>query len=504
MINIERLYLNGSRIESGWPGGNLSGPLPVAWRTMGKLFDIVLNDNRGLSGTFPPEWSEMSSMRHFTLEVHGVGGPIPASWEAWAPNLMQFQVRGASSTGKATGPVPGWLLDQRSPGMVSLFASYNHFTSFDGITTSDVTKNTIQVFDFAYNRIVDNFPNFAKRYNRIQLFYFQGPENILTGPIDDDFFVGWDRLRGWDTTSSPIGGALPSSFGNSSSTATTQQVRFINCQFISKIPASWANYRSNGMLRFYMNSNNLYGEVPSGIADWRTQTPVNISVNSSTNTINHANNSSFNGQRVYFEATGSMPTGLFANQRYFVRDRTSSSYRVSNTLNGPVVEMSTDGSGVRVRHNSYTLTSAGLPGDGLHIHDNRFTYKDLVGIVSNWRHDLKLRYGNQKPFYINRPDQQYINTNQNFPTGGEIILDLSAIDTSGNVYQWQKLSGSTWGNVSGQTTHTLSIANAQPGDSGEYRLRITNTNFPGHLNDAGQTGSTMSESVSETITVTVS
>lgn len=59
------------------------------------------------------------------------------------------------------------------------------------------------------------------------------------------------------------------------------------------------------------------------------------------------------------------------------------------------------------------------------------------------------------------------------------LLSVTGADASpATDWQWQKLGsdGTTWNDVAGQTTKTLSIANAATGLNGSYRLKATNEN----------------------------
>jgi hypothetical protein len=231
MANIERLYLNGSRVESGFPGGNLTGPLPPEWSSMTKIFDIVLSDNPGLSGKLPPEWAAWVDIHVFRMSVHGIIGPIPSEWEAWANTIRFFSVRGAGgSTGRLTGAFPGWLLDDRSPHLHTLSMAFNNFTSIGAFDPPNITKSSIQVLDFYANTINAQFPEYSKNYWRTQIFDLSSG-NSFSGEMPDDFFTNWDRLRNFSVAGQNIGGTLPTSFGTSSSTASTQRLSFNSAGF---------------------------------------------------------------------------------------------------------------------------------------------------------------------------------------------------------------------------------------------------------------------------------
>lgn len=65
-----------------------------------------------------------------------------------------------------------------------------------------------------------------------------------------------------------------------------------------------------------------------------------------TDLVNRAAHGLVAGDRVYFTG-GTMPTGLAASTRYFVRDSTANTFRLETTLGGGAINFTTDGSGTR-------------------------------------------------------------------------------------------------------------------------------------------------------------
>lgn len=65
---------------------------------------------------------------------------------------------------------------------------------------------------------------------------------------------------------------------------------------------------------------------------------------------------------------------------------------------------------------------------------------------------------------------------QNVVVGVGSPVAFTVITTgSGLNFQWQKLNGSTWQNISGATGSTYSIAVTVAGDSGSYRVIVSNS-----------------------------
>ena len=65
--------------------------------------------------------------------------------------------------------------------------------------------------------------------------------------------------------------------------------------------------------------------------------------------------------------------------------------------------------------------------------------------------------------------------------GGNLTLTVVATatppgDASVLTFQWQKLSGGAWGDISGATTATFTVNPAGVSDAGSYRVKLNSTN----------------------------
>lgn len=277
MSTLRKLYLNGSRVEGGWPGGNITGPLPPEWSGMTSMMELTIGDNLGLSGTLPPSWHIMP-MRNFRLASHGVQSEIPSSWSAWGTQLRLFVARGARATGRLSGNVPAWFYDGGAPIMHTASLSYNNFNRIDIADNVILPYAATQVMSYSYSGLTQGFPNWIKRSKNMQIMSFSGGDMVITGSIDDDFFYNydtdanvwrrWDRIRNFRFDGQPLGGTLPSSFGSSVSSSLTVSIRLNGCGIGGIIPANWANFKANGIIEFRLQSNDLHGPIPVGIAGW--------------------------------------------------------------------------------------------------------------------------------------------------------------------------------------------------------------------------------------------
>tara|TARA_B100000902_G_scaffold365862_1_gene387144 strand:+ start:2247 stop:2828 length:582 start_codon:yes stop_codon:yes gene_type:complete len=71
--------------------------------------------------------------------------------------------------------------------------------------------------------------------------------------------------------------------------------------------------------------------------------------------------------------------------------------------------------------------------------------------------------------------------NATVANGAQLQLSVVATatppgDDSVLTFQWQKLSDGAWGNISGATAATFTVATAAVGDAGSYRVKLNSTN----------------------------
>lgn len=79
----------------------------------------------------------------------------------------------------------------------------------------------------------------------------------------------------------------------------------------------------------------LYLQIP-----WQT---VISMTNAGSITVN--NHGLSNGNAVMFTGSGTMPTGLLTNKKYYVTDATTNTFNVSLTVNGPAIPLTSNSSG---------------------------------------------------------------------------------------------------------------------------------------------------------------
>lgn len=367
LSTLRKLYLNGSRVEGGWPGGNITGPLPPEWSGMTNIIQLTIGDNRGLTGILPPEWASMP-MIHFRLPAHGLNSTIPDEWSAWSPTIRLISIRGASSTGRLTGKVPSWMYDGSAPLLHTTSFSYNNFERIDIDDDALLPGNAINVMSYSYSGVTQGFPNWIKRSRNMQIMSFSGGPMTITGAIDDDFFNNfdtdagvqrtWRKIRNFRFDGQPLGGTLPSSFGESSSSSSTVSIRLNGCGIGGKIPAKWADFRANGISDFRLYSNNLYGPVPVGIASWIKVDGTGTAWKETTEGLRIDNNNfTYSDLIPLINAWPAVPLN-YANQNPFPLDKSDNFIHATNVngANGFTLNLS----GIHIAGNVYQWRRNGV------------------------------------------------------------------------------------------------------------------------------------------------
>lgn len=90
---------------------------------------------------------------------------------------------------------------------------------------------------------------------------------------------------------------------------------------------------------------------------------------------------------------------------------------------------------------------------------------------------------NAAPIIIQQP------ADRSAPAGTFVQIQVAAISDIAMTFQWQKLVGATWTNITGATATNLVLTNISGADAASYRVIVTNAN-----------GSTVSDSMTLTVT----
>lgn len=163
------------------------------------------------------------------------------------------------------------------------------------------------------------------------------------------------------------------------------------------------------------------------------------------------------GDSVYFTTTGALPTGLTANTRYFVRDKTTDTFKVAATAGGAAIDLTGSPSGTHTgitsgAWNSITIVEGTAPTRG------SVAAGDVV--------------------YIRSRD----NSGANITRSGSTYTLGSTAGTAASPVTWVLDNGAIWAGIDGVLTHEITAGN----QFGNVVMRINNvfvarTNFAWRL-----------------------
>lgn len=174
---------------------------------------------------------------------------------------------------------------------------------------------------------------------------FTGTPDFTTGtPSYEVLAVGLDPAARWYGTS--YYGALY--LGNGvDDNVVVQLTRTAN-------PGKWRKAASNArpaaaVLRALDPSGNNNAQasytIYGGAVEFALALPVGCTASASTDKITCVNHGLIAGMPVQFDTSGTLPSGISASTNYYVRDVTSSTFKIAATAGGSAINLTTDGTG---------------------------------------------------------------------------------------------------------------------------------------------------------------
>ncbi|CAN6692724.1 unnamed protein product [Malus baccata var. baccata] len=187
---------------------NLMGNIPSSLGQLKKLTFLGLGLNQ-LSGSIPSSIYNLSSLDTFSMQINQIQGSIPSDIGKSLPNLRVFNV----ALNQLTGSIPPSIFNVTSVG----------------------------TFDVGSNNLIGQVPNLQKLHN---LWHFNVQVNNIGSGKDDDL-----------------------SFLSDLTNATQLKKLIINNNnFGGTLPMSISNL-STKLEMFWVQSNQIYGSIPSGIGN---------------------------------------------------------------------------------------------------------------------------------------------------------------------------------------------------------------------------------------------
>ena len=232
-----------SRFEISQTG--ISGNLPAAWSTLGKLNTLYLYESN-LVGTLPSAWGSLTGLESLNIGATSVVGVLPSSWGSLT-GLTYLSLSGNSLTG--TLPSTWGLLSS----ILELLLESNSLTG--SLPPSWGSLGTLELLYLNSNSFTGTLP--AAWGSLTSVFLIEFSFNYLTGHLPNQ----WDTLHNAysiEMGGNFLSGSLPSSWG------LLPQVKYMyldSNSFTGSLPAEWCSLVH--VMDLYLFENSLTGTLPS-------------------------------------------------------------------------------------------------------------------------------------------------------------------------------------------------------------------------------------------------
>ena len=185
-------------LDLSWTG--LGGPIPPAIARLGNL-EVLRWASSGLTGSIPPELGNLSNLRVVFLGYNYLTGEIPPSLRHLA-NLSNLEVPG----NELTGPIPAEL--GRLSQLNALDLRANHLTGEIPAEIGDLTG--LFFLGLSENELTGGIPGTLRSLSSLQRLDLGG--NGFTGPIPS-WFSTLRELRRLYLEDNALSGGLPEAIG---------------------------------------------------------------------------------------------------------------------------------------------------------------------------------------------------------------------------------------------------------------------------------------------------
>ncbi|PIA33872.1 hypothetical protein AQUCO_03900015v1 [Aquilegia coerulea] len=217
-IDLTRNYLNGS-IPKEWGtlplvnisliGNRISGSIPVEFTNITTLKSFTLEYNQ-VSGALPPEFGNLVNIERILISSNNFSGPLPATL-AKLVNLKDFVMQASG----LQGPIPSVisvltkLNDVRISDLNGTDAPFPPLDNMPKMKTL-ILKNCniigaipayigdmseLKTLDLSFNKLTGQIPSsFEKLLPVVDFIYLTG--NVLTGPVPESMLKRGDNISG--------------------------------------------------------------------------------------------------------------------------------------------------------------------------------------------------------------------------------------------------------------------------------------------------------------------
>ncbi|WP_198173017.1 DUF6443 domain-containing protein [Hymenobacter ginkgonis] len=494
---LQTLYLNQNQLSGSLPttwehfpqltyfnaGQNqLSGPLPAEWGHFGSLQTLVLGDNQ-LNGALPASWGQLAHLTYVDLGHNQLSDSLPASWGQLS-QLTYLYLAANQLRGRL--PAAWGQLAQ----LQTLNLSYNQFVG--PLPAAWGQLAALQTLYLNQNQFSGPLP---EAWGHLaQLTSLNAEQNLLTGPLPDSLGQ-CSHLRGLYLHQNQITGPLPTGWGQ----LTQLQQLYLQSNALSgAIPASWGQLHSLTILELSYNqlskslpvelaqltslsylgllNNHLQGSLQP-LVGMRSLTSVNAAGNRFSGELPTGLGQLVNLNYLYLDGNqlaGPVPAAL--GQLPHLYQLTLAGNHLSGTLPASVVRLPTL-SYLQLAGNDLTAVEDLGGVTGLTLNSNLTSnYLDYVSLERLFTAPQQGRIGSLD-VRGQRPSPR-IDT-LSYLAGESLVLRVPAAALGRYLYryQWQRLVGSQWVNMPGDTLLTKTWAQATAAEQGTYRLAMHNRWF---------------------------
>ncbi len=441
---------NGDITQLVLDGNNLIGPIPGSIGNLSALTHLKLHNN-SLSDSIPDEIGDLTSLQH--LHLYG--------------NLLE-------------GDIPNEITN-----LVNLTQLYLYFNDLTGTVPTNIgNMQALQLLLIHYNDLGGAVPTGLATLANLKQLYLGN--NQFTEIPALDSLSGLTHLH--------LAGIATQNFPTWINSLTNLQYLNLNGTGLTALPEELSGVTK--LTRLYLGNNEITGEIPDWIRDntslmdlhlydndlegeipiWISElTDLDYLYLDRNNLIGPIPNifDNLNLKRLYLYAnqlSGPIPEsiGSMSNLDYINLD--------NNNLTGAVPDTLTQLSllkNIWLQQNEFVsipdfndLTLSGTA--NIYLRFNQLSFSSILNnLTASQTHgfntfDYLYQQNSEDTILIDYTDGQSVT--------------LTAIDTSQyNSYQWKKYNGSSWTDISGETSKNLQLANLGVTDAALYKCRITNS-----------------------------
>lgn len=281
MTNLKALGLHENYLVGGVPSflanltfleklslahNSLGGSIPHELGQLKNLIALGLGDNN-LSGTVPPSIYNLSSISIFSLSQNSLQGSLPPNLGLCFPNLNMFEI----SVNLFSGSIPASLSNASN---LESFEIYNN--SFSGKVSVDFGSMTqLWYLNLGYNVLGSGEPDelsfltsLVNCSNLLSLFI---SVNEFKGVLPDSIANLSTSLEKFTMNTNQLYGAIPSGIGNLSNLYLLG-MEFNH--FTGSIPEEMGKLQKLQWLS--LRNNNLSGEIPSSLGNLTSLTELHL------------------------------------------------------------------------------------------------------------------------------------------------------------------------------------------------------------------------------------